>query len=314
MPLLKVGTNSDREGTGSTNLVHRHYQAGHFDFPILSARAVGTYMFPRYKDVVVEWLRYPCACVRVRGHNGQHVEEVLACLLTGWRSGNIPGFEASLQTFNMMGHYIPPATSRESDAVSLPAVATCTSTTCITPAGRYTSGGEFQITLIPRNAEPKYRTRPSLHCIKHEFVGVFEMAGYAILPARLDGQLKELVQFLKQEEGVTDCELEKDTQRQQNLHPKKVKQGKASLRELPTTLAKFQQWLQHYYDPLLQHIGAEGGDAALQTVEGRVERAVQLAFLDIVADNSPFSWSDKTVRDSWLHVSGLTIRPDTARL
>ena len=40
-------------------------------------------------------------------------------------------------------------------------------------------GGRLEFIVIPRNQ--KNMTRPSLHCIKAEFVGILEMAGFGIL-------------------------------------------------------------------------------------------------------------------------------------
>jgi galactose-1-phosphate uridylyltransferase len=91
------------------------------------------------------------------------VVELATRLLDTWRSGCVPGLDPALQTFSLCGRL---------------------------------TDGTYSLSLLPRNGDMKFLTRPTLQAIKKEFLGVFEMIGYAILPSRTEAQLTEIQQCL----------------------------------------------------------------------------------------------------------------------
>eukprot|EP01133_Synstelium_polycarpum_P013247 gene13247-15567_t len=232
MPGYSVASNSDREGTGVTNLSHRHYQAGDHRFAVYDAAVKREY----YQDsCLVQWLDYPSACLRVVGARA-NVERTAHSLFTAWRTGSFPTLIKELQTCSL--------------------IATMDAQT-----------GDYSLLIFARNAEqPRFLTRPTLQCIKKEFVGIFELCGFAILPSRLKEQMAAL-----------------------NTH---LSSGGGHLaNELPADLAMFSTFLQEYYLPAQQ----SGLSVTLS-----LEKSLQDAFITILKDNSPIACNDRDLMDLWI--------------
>jgi UDPglucose--hexose-1-phosphate uridylyltransferase len=243
-----VATNSDKEGTGCTNLEHKHYQAGNYPYAVFAAKPIKTF---QHNGVQVQWLKYPCAGLKVIGGDGDKVIETGSALLTAWRNGSYPGLQDNLQTFCMICRF----NGNDDDVAAH-------------------LKNQWELVIIPRNADPKFRTRQKLHCIKKEFVGIFEMAGYAILPGRLSTQLKQIADLLhQQEQGHT-----------------------VSLGDLNI----FQDWIDGWYTPV-----KNSPEAASWSTEQRVEQALKNCFLDILADNSPFAHDDANFTVPWIIQGGI---------
>ena len=139
----------------------------------------------------------------------------------------------------------------------------------------------FEMTAIPRNGSR--RTRQSLQAIKAEFVGIVEACGYAILPGRLDRQLRELRKHLEP-----------------TLFGPAPPAPPAGC-TLAAELSAFAPWWDEYVIPCVAR-GAAGG-AATDTntaAERAIREAVCLAFADILRDNSAFAASDLAVARAWL--------------
>jgi len=220
----------------ATNLSHRHFQTGGHQFCIFDATSRSTWLF---RGVTIHWLRYPCVALRMEGKSREEIYELCCSLLSGWRNGNFGDLQNDLQTMSLIAHYIP----REA---------------------------KFEVILIPRNAEkPRFLTRPSLHCIKKEFVGIFEMCGFAILPGRLSNQIRELAKTLESYKARKDLGVE---------------------------LQCFGDWVENYF--------LEWRAKGLVVPEA-IEMGIKMAFLDILSDNSPFKSHDHSKIALWLKESGI---------
>jgi len=267
MPGYSVASNTDKLGTGATNLEHRHYQAGYYEFPIYASAVHKTW---HHQGATIDWLVHPCTPLRVSGDRDT-VEKVAHQLLTGWRSGKIPGLLQDLQTISWLCRLEPPTTSSGVEKEE-------------------NVGGEegvYRLILIPRNGEnPRFLTRPAIQAIKKEFLGVWEMVGYAILPGRLAEELPALAKRLEEEvskgntaflgAGGDKCNLDGE-------------------------LARFNSWVDAYVVPSIP----EEERTKKPDFTKAIEKALQASFLDMVQDNCPIPFLDETLVKCWLEASGI---------
>lgn len=232
MPGLKIASNTDKEGTGVTNLLHRHFQTGKHHYGIFQADARRTF---QCENAEIRWLKYPCAALQIISSSRSAVLDIVTRLTHTWKNVQFPTLEKDLQTLCMICHLNP-------------------------------STQKFEFMVIPRNAEkPRFLTRAVLQCIKKEFVGIFEMCGYAIFPGRLRNQMQELTEIL--EKGA----------------------------EIPQNLEIFKEWLNQYYSKHRPTLSVKEG----------LDMAMKEAFVDIIRDNSPFPADSEQTVLYWLQQSNI---------
>ncbi|EGC39393.1 hypothetical protein DICPUDRAFT_75065 [Dictyostelium purpureum] len=253
MPGYKIASNTDRVGTGATNLHHRHYQAGDHPFTVFSAKPIKQFKcnFRNQETnsnevIIVEWLHYPCCCLKVIGSSKKSVEQVSYQLFSTWRNHDFPTLKQELQTCSLISTL---------DVES----------------------NQYQFLIFPRNAEqPRFLTSQTLQCIKKEFVGIFELCGYAILPGRLKDQLQQLESLLA---NVTLS----------NHNEKLI---------LPQELMEFKQWLIEYYFSITDNN---------LSISDKLHLSLQNSFITILSDNSPIKLNNSNLIDIWINNSNLNL-------
>ncbi|KAM9980129.1 hypothetical protein ACTFIZ_006400 [Dictyostelium cf. discoideum] len=246
MPSYKIASNTDRVGTGATNLTHRHFQAGDHDFTVFHAKPLKEFKININNDdiIVVQWLNYPCCCLKIIGKNKKFVEEIVFKLFNSWRNGTFETLDASLQTCSLM------------------------STLNIT-------NNNYEFLIFPRNAEqPRFLTSSTLQCIKKEFVGIFELCGFAILPGRLKEQLLQLNSILTLNQNQLNNQLK------ENLNQ--------------FGYIEFYDWLSEYYF---------NGYDNNKSIYDNLTFALQKSFLIILSDNSPIKLNQFELLNSWIEQS-----------
>lgn len=243
MPNYCVGSNTDKLGTGATNLAHRHYQSGLYDYPIYSAKILESWK--TIDNAQIDWLDHPATSICISGSK-EAVGTTCLKLLNGWREGTISNLNPEFQTISWLAKYVP---SEENP---------------------------FRIIMIPRNGDnPKFLTRPSLQCLKKEFLGIFEMVGYAILPGRLGDQLPSLERVLEQVSSS---------------------QGEYSTCLKNHELEPFQAFVDQFVVPQIKKN---------HSINESIQLALQEAFIAMLQDNSPIKYGDKKTILQWFNESKL---------
>jgi len=250
MPGLSVASNTDKLGTGATNLEHRHYQAGLYDFPVF--RAAVQKSFGSKDGTSIDWLRHPCAAIRMTSTNRTSIQHTAFKLLRAWKTGAYPNLISDLQTVCSICRFNPET-------------------------------GVYTLIFIPRNGEnPRFLTRPALHCIKQEFLGIFEMTGYAIFPGRLGEQLPKV-------EAAVHSYLTSGN-------------SSVPLKMMEEDMLHFNEWITLFIQPQLDKLITQGnvmGEGPFSTSK-IVEEALYRAFIQMLHDNSPFPYHDETMIKLWL--------------
>ena len=176
-PHYFVGSNADLPIVGGSILSHDHFQGGHYEFAMAKAPIEKTWVFPGFEDVEAGIVHWPMSCIRLTCADDARLVELADQILTAWRG------------YTDESCFIFAETDGEPHNT-------------ITPIARMRDG-EFELDLVLRNnltteEHPLglYHPHAELHHIKKENIGLIEVMGLAVLPARLKDELFDLADVL----------------------------------------------------------------------------------------------------------------------
>ncbi len=172
-PHYFVGSNADLPIVGGSILSHEHFQGGNYSFPMEKAEVEEYFTLEGYPDIQAGIVNWPMSVIRLRGKNSAELSSCATMILERFRSYSDP-------------------------AVSLHAFTEETPHNTITPIARR-RGEDFELDLVLRNnlcteEHPLglFHPHEEYHHIKKENIGLIEVMGLAVLPARLKQELEEL--------------------------------------------------------------------------------------------------------------------------
>ena len=178
-PHYFVGSNADLPIVGGSILSHDHFQGGRHVFAMEKAPVERAVSFPGFADVEAGIVRWPLSVIRLRCGDDNRLVDLAEKILTAWR-----GYTDEQAVIYAHTDGQPHNT--------------------ITPIARMRDG-RYELDLVLRNnlTTPEYplglyHPHPELHHIKKENIGLIEVMGLAVLPARLKGELAELADALVQ--------------------------------------------------------------------------------------------------------------------
>ena len=172
-PHYTLGSNADLPIVGGSILTHEHYQGGHYTFAMARAEARRPLSFTGFEDVqacIVDW---PMSVIRLDALEPERLVELADQILTAWRSYSDPSVGVLAETEGTPHNTITPIARRRGSLYELDLVLRNNRTTPEHPLG-----------IFHPHAE--------LHHIKKENIGLIEVMGLAVLPARLLGEMGEL--------------------------------------------------------------------------------------------------------------------------
>ena len=172
-PHYFVGSNADLPIVGGSILSHEHFQGGHYEFAMAKAKVEHPLSFDGYEDIEAGIVKWPMSVIRLRGEDSSRIVDLADRILTCWRS------------YTDEEAFILANTDGEDHNT-------------ITPIARMRDG-KFELDLVLRNniTTPEhplgvYHPHAHLHHIKKENIGLIEVMGCAILPARLRKEMADL--------------------------------------------------------------------------------------------------------------------------
>ena len=176
-PHYFVGSNADLPIVGGSILSHDHFQGGRYTFAMEKAPVERAVSFPGYVDVEAGIVKWPMSVLRLRCADDGRLVDLADRVLTAWRG------------YTDADAFVFAETDGEPHNT-------------ITPIARMREG-QFELDLVLRNnittAEYPlgvYHPHPELHHIKKENIGLIEVMGLAVLPARLKGEMAALADVL----------------------------------------------------------------------------------------------------------------------
>ncbi|WP_342504784.1 UDP-glucose--hexose-1-phosphate uridylyltransferase [Sporosarcina sp. FSL K6-2383] len=177
-PHYFIGSNADLPIVGGSILSHDHYQAGRYDFPMTAAATALSFELDHFSDVSATILEWPLTTIRLQGVSTESLIEAADHILSIWKNYNDE--QASISAFS--GN---------------------TPHNTITPIARMRDG-QFELDLVLRNNRTIdehplgiFHPHADVHHIKKENIGLIEVMGLAVLPARLKDELVEIKAFLQ---------------------------------------------------------------------------------------------------------------------
>ncbi|MGN1403060.1 MAG: UDP-glucose--hexose-1-phosphate uridylyltransferase [Ruminococcus sp.] len=186
LPHYFIGSNADLPIVGGSILSHEHFQGGHYTFAMEKAPVETPFLLPDFPEVQAGIVKWPMSVIRLQSENRTALAGACDRILTAWRQYSDP--EAGIFS--------------ETDG---------TPHNTITPIARM-RGRLYECDLVLRNNLTTadrplgvFHPNPSLHHIKKENIGLIEVMGLAVLPARLATELPLLEKAL-----YTDIQFQKD--------------------------------------------------------------------------------------------------------
>ena len=172
-PHYFLGSNADLPIVGGSILSHDHFQGGHYTFAMAKAEIETTLSFKGFEDVKAGIVKWPMSVIRLSCANKVRVAELAEKILKAWRGYSDPSVTVYAETDGEPHNTITPIARRRD--------------------------GDFEMDLVLRNNLTTeeyplglFHPHQELHHIKKENIGLIEVMGLAVLPARLKNELKEL--------------------------------------------------------------------------------------------------------------------------
>lgn len=172
-PHYFVGSNADLPIVGGSILSHDHFQGGNYTFAMAKAPVDREVVFKGFEDVKAGIVKWPMSVIRLNGEDSGKIIELADRILHAWRG------------YSDEAAFIFAETEGEPHNT-------------ITPIARIRDG-RYELDLVLRNnittdEHPLgvYHPWEEYHHIKKENIGLIEVMGLAVLPARLKDEMEEL--------------------------------------------------------------------------------------------------------------------------
>lgn len=176
-PHYFVGSNADLPIVGGSILSHDHFQGGHYEFAMAKAPVERSFTVKDFSDVEAGIVKWPMSVIRLRGKEIERIIALADVILEKWRSYTDEEAFIFAQTDGEPHNTITPIARKRGENYELDLVLRNNITTEEHPLG-------------------VYHPHAKLHHIKKENIGLIEVMGLAVLPARLKeemGALKEAI-------------------------------------------------------------------------------------------------------------------------
>ena len=228
-PHYFVGSNADLPIVGGSILSHDHFQGGRYEFAMARAKVERRFTAEGFEDVAAGVVNWPMSVIRLNGKDSDRIIALADRILEKWRE------------YTDESAFIYAYTDGEPHNT-------------ITPIARK-RGEDFELDLVLRNnitteEHPLgvYHPHAKLHHIKKENIGLIEVMGLAVLPARLKEEMARLKEAI-----LTGADLRSDQ-----------------------VLAKHADWVEEF-SPKYGRIDASN-------IDGIIEKEIGLVFMEVLED------------------------------
>lgn len=237
-PHYFVGSNADLPIVGGSILSHDHFQGGHYEFAMAKAPVEREIAFEGFADVKAGIVKWPMSVIRISARDKNRLIELADKILLAWRGYTDKAAFVFAETDGEPHNTITPIARRR--------------------------GEEFELDLVLRNnitteEHPLgvYHPHAKLHHIKKENIGLIEVMGLAVLPARLKDEMAALEQAILEGASIRSDEV----------------------------LAKHADWVEKFL-PKYGFTAGSGLDGALtpEKLHEMIQTEIGLVFLEVLKD------------------------------
>lgn len=182
IPHYFIGSNADLPIVGGSILSHDHYQGGNYIFAMEKAEIEESFKIDRFNNIVLSRVKWPMSVIRVNGKDKKEVIDLCEHILNSWKN-------YSDESVDIINKTTDPHNT-------------------ITPIARK-KGDTYEVDLVLRNNRTSsthplgiFHPHSEVHHIKKENIGLIEVMGLAVLPARLKDELDDLADCMVNKLGL----------------------------------------------------------------------------------------------------------------
>ena len=203
-PHYMVGSNADLPIVGGSILTHDHFQGGNYEFPMARAGVETKVTVRGFDDIEAGIVKWPMTVLRIAGKDPARLSDCADRILRCWREYSDESAFIYAYTEKASGKHVTdaPVDYEHHGEEYIPH-------NTITPIARMRDG-MFEMDLVLRNnittdENPLgvFHPHAEHHHIKKENIGLIEVMGLAILPARLKSELEGLAGALAEGRDIS---------------------------------------------------------------------------------------------------------------
>ncbi|WP_046179556.1 UDP-glucose--hexose-1-phosphate uridylyltransferase [Domibacillus tundrae] len=176
-PHYFAGSNADLPIVGGSILTHDHYQGGRYEFAMARAREDMSFSMEHFPTVEGVTLYWPMSVIRLKSEDQSELAAAADHVLTSWKT-------------------------HDDEACGIESFTGETRHNTVTPIARK-RGSLYELDLVLRNNRTTdehplglFHPHADIHHIKRENIGLIEVMGLAVLPARLKEDLAAVKAFV----------------------------------------------------------------------------------------------------------------------
>lgn len=190
-PHYFLGSNADLPIVGGSILSHDHFQGGNYTFAMAKAQMEERFEIKDFEDVEVGIVHWPLSVLRLRSADSDRLIELGAHILDAWRGYTDEKAFIFAKTGEEPHNTITPIARKVGDMYELDLALRNNITTEEHPLGVYHPHAQW-------------------HNIKKENIGLIEVMGLAVLPARLKEEMEIIAEYLVEGKDISsNAKIEK---------------------------------------------------------------------------------------------------------
>ena len=186
LPHYIIGSNADLPIVGGSILSHEHFQGGNYTFAMAKAPIEYEFSMEQYPDVKAGIVKWPMSVIRVSSENREELEKCCNHILETWRAYSDESVGIFAETDGEPHNTITPIARKNGELYECDLVLRNNITTEERPLG-------------------VFHPNPLLHHIKKENIGLIEVMGLAVLPARLAKEISLLEDAMLNGKNLYAC-------------------------------------------------------------------------------------------------------------
>lgn len=186
-PHYTAGSNADLPIVGGSILSHDHFQGGGYVFAMAKAVYDRQFVLPGFEDLTAGIVNWPMSVIRLQGTDIERIADASDFILKNWREYTDEDAFVFCETEGVKHNTITPITRMRGNLYEIDLVLRNNITTEDSPWGVYHPSAD-------------------LHHIKKENIGLIEVMGLAILPARLKKEMSILEEYLLEGKDIRSNE------------------------------------------------------------------------------------------------------------
>ena len=183
-PHYTAGSNADLPIVGGSILSHDHFQGGGYEFAMVRAPYEREFKIKDFPNVHAGTIKWPLSTIRLQSSSAEDIVDAADLILKAWRGYTDEDAFIYAETDGTPHNTITPIARMRGDLYELDLVLRNNITTEEFPAGVYHPHQEY-------------------HHIKRENIGLIEVMGLAVLPARLKVEMSLLEQAILNGEDLS---------------------------------------------------------------------------------------------------------------